>query len=278
MGRKKAVKELTEKEWLEREKECGLNEIKDKLNFINPPTYEFNIGDKVKFGNLKDATVDYISKDKKVYGLVCTRVNINHGNPYEDKTYMVVAWNEIRPLSILNNVSNFTKNTNININFQNTTIESLIFEYYNFGINLDPEYQRGYVWDDKDRENLIDSIFNNIKIGEFALNHLSDKEWEEKGFSYEIVDGKQRLSTLIAFYENRFPYKGYYFNDLSSADRYTFLNKNISVGKTRNLEKKDVLEYFLVLNRAGRCMDEEHLAKVEDMLHDELEKDNIERV
>ena len=101
MGRKKAVKELTEKEWLEREKECGLNEIKDKLNFINPPTYEFNIGDKVKFGNLKDATVDYISKDKKVYGLVCTRVNINHGNPYEDKTYMVVAWNEIRPLSII---------------------------------------------------------------------------------------------------------------------------------------------------------------------------------
>lgn len=66
MGRKKAVKELTEKEWLEREKENGLNEIKDKLNFINPPTYEFNIGDKVKFGNLKDATVDYISKDKKV--------------------------------------------------------------------------------------------------------------------------------------------------------------------------------------------------------------------
>lgn len=63
----------------------------------------------MKFGNLKDATVDYISKDKKVYGLVCTRVNINHGNPYEDKTYMVVAWNEIRPLSILNNVSNFTK-------------------------------------------------------------------------------------------------------------------------------------------------------------------------
>ena len=244
MGRKKAVKELTEKE-------CGLNEIKDKLNFINPPTYEFNIGDKVKFGNLKDATVDYISKDKKVYGLVCTRVNINHGNPYEDKTYMVVAWNEIRPLSILNNVSNFTKNTNININFQNTTIESLIFEYYNFGINLDPEYQRGYVWDDKDRENLIDSIFNNIKIGEFALNHLSDKEWEEKGFSYEIVDGKQRLSTLIAFYENRFPYKGYYFNDLSSADRYTFLNKNISVGKTRNLEKKYTIKFIETLLLKG---------------------------
>lgn len=127
MGRKKAVEALIEKEWLEREKENGLNEIKDKLNFINPPTYEFNIGDKVKFGNLKDATVDYISKDKKVYGLVCTQVHRNYGNPYEDKTYMVVAWNEIRPLSILNNVSNFTKNTNININFQNTTIESLIF-------------------------------------------------------------------------------------------------------------------------------------------------------
>ena len=268
MGRKKVVKELTEEEILQQEKESAFYNIKDRIRFINPPTYEFNIGDKVILGNLKDVTIDYVSKDKKIYGLIVTSINSHNGNT---KSYRFAAWHELKPLSIVKNTSDLTINKDIFINFQNTTIESLISKYYNFGINLDPEYQRGYVWDDKDRENLIDSIFNNIKIGEFALNHLSDKEWEEKGFSYEIVDGKQRLSTLIAFYENRFPYKGYYFNDLSNADRYTFLDKIISVGETRNLEKKDVLEYFLVLNRAGRCMDEEHLAKVEDMLHDELE-------
>ena len=50
---------------------------------------------------------------------------------------------------------------------------------------------------------LLDSIFKNIDIGKFVLIHLSDSEWVERGFGYEILDGKQRLSALIEFYENK---------------------------------------------------------------------------
>lgn len=127
-------------------------------------------------------------------------------------------------------------------------------------------YQRGYVWTKEDKELLIDSVFNNIDIGKFVLVHLSDYEYLERGRSYEILDGKQRLSTLIEFYENRFPYKGKYYNDLSYKDKRTFNRLTISVANVHETDKKTVLKYFLMLNRTGRSMDKTYLDKVEQML------------
>lgn len=77
-------------------------------------------------------------------------------------------------------------------------------------------------WNQKDKELLLDSIFKNIDIGKFVLIHISDEEWHKRGLGYEILDGKQRLNTLIEFYENRIAYNGKCFNDLSGMDKRTF--------------------------------------------------------
>ena len=49
-----------------------------------------------------------------------------------------------------------------------------------------PDYQRGYVWEQEDKELLLDSIFKNIDIGKFVFIRLSDSEWMERNFGYEI--------------------------------------------------------------------------------------------
>ena len=38
----------------QKDKENGLNFIKDKLQHLNEPTYKFEIGEKVSYGNFKD--------------------------------------------------------------------------------------------------------------------------------------------------------------------------------------------------------------------------------
>jgi uncharacterized protein with ParB-like and HNH nuclease domain len=124
------------------------------------------------------------------------------------------------------------------------------------------------VWTHEDKELLLDSVFKNIEIGKFALIHLSTSEWRERGFSYEILDGKQRLSTLIEFYENKLSYKGKYYNDLSWKDRMTFKHHNVSVAEVESENKKTILKYFLMLNRTGKAMDEAQLDKVESMLNE----------
>jgi uncharacterized protein with ParB-like and HNH nuclease domain len=71
------------------------------------------------------------------------------------------------------------------------------------------------VWELEDKVALIDSIFNNVDIGKFAFIHLN---YGEK-YTYEILDGKQRMRAILDYYENRFQYKGKYFNELSCREQ-----------------------------------------------------------
>lgn len=259
MARKKV---LSEEERLEEIKRREISDFHERINFINEPTYKFNIGDRVIVGALKDCVVDEIYDDGKAYGIKCIKVNNNYGKPYEEKTYIVKAWMDIRPFS--DNISQkvFTVDDGLSLHFLNRTIESLIHSYYSFGIDMNPEYQRDYVWSLDDKTKLLDSIFNKIDIGKFALNHLG----YSGEYSYEIIDGKQWLSALIEFYENRFPYHGVYFNDLNGADIYTFLNHDIAVAEVRNADRETILKYFIRLNTTGKTMSEQDIMNVRRLL------------
>lgn len=259
-------KELTIEEKLAQEKQNALNNIERELAYINEPSYYFNLGDKVIYGNLKESIIDEILYDGKVYGLKCIATNNNYGNPYDYETYRVTSWTEVRPLGSGN--TEFAENQDVRLYFNNCPIESLIHKHYHFGVDFNPDYQRGYVWTQEDKELLLDSVFKNIDIGKFVFIRLSDAEWMERNFGYEILDGKQRLSTLIEFYENKLTYKGKYFNDLSGMDRAVFKNHMVSVAEVNETDKKTVLKYFLMLNRTGKAMNEAHLKAVEDMLED----------
>lgn len=72
---------------------------------------------------------------------------------------------------------------------------------------------------------------------------------------------------LIEFYENKLSYTGKYFNDLSGIDKMVFIEHQIAVAEVREIDKKTVLKYFLMLNRTGKSMEESHLTEVEKMLN-----------
>lgn len=252
-------KELTEEELLQKEKERDLDFIKNEINFINEPSYSFEVGEEVKLGNLSNCIVDEIFYDGKVYGISC----IVTQNKEEKKGYRVVPWHEVRPLG--NGTTSFSKDDDVDINFNNTSIDSLIHKYYHFGIDMNPSYQRDYVWTDEDKEYLLESIFDNVDIGKFVVVHLDNSEWRTRGYSYEILDGKQRLQTLINFYENKLSYKGKYYNDLSFKDRHAFRNHMISVGQLEGYDEKTILKAFIKLNKCGKVMDKSQLDKVEKM-------------
>ena len=96
-------------------------------------------------------------------------------------------------------------------------------------------------------------------------------EWNEnQNYIYEIIDGKQRLLTLVAFYEGRFRYKGYLYSELSKKDKRTFNETNIAIADLRNISKKDTLRVFLLLNRGGKVVANDVLNHAKELL-DEME-------
>lgn len=59
-------------------------------------------------------------------------------------------------------------------------------------IDIAPDYQRKFVWDDVRQSQFIESVFLGIPIPPVFMATNADSTWE-------VVDGVQRLSTLLHF-------------------------------------------------------------------------------
>lgn len=64
-------------------------------------------------------------------------------------------------------------------------------------IQLDPNFQRQNVWDNKQKSELIESILMGIPIPVFYF-------FESKEAKIQIIDGKQRITTVIDFMNDKF--------------------------------------------------------------------------
>ena len=256
MAKKKAVPELTREQKIQK----FINERYG--NYKPEPTYEFKIGDSVVIGSLEDVVICDVIGDG-IYEIDFTRTECNYGNPIKyPHQKRFVHWYQIRPVN--NNTVSLVKNDDLSLSFSQQTIEGAIIHRANyFGIDFSPEYQRDYVWDLEDKVDLIDSIFNNIEIGKFVFIH---NPYGTNDNTYTVLDGKQRTLTLLAFYENRFPYKGLYYNDLSFRDKAHFLNYRVSVSEVDEISEEQILRYFISLNTAGKTMDKSHIEKVRKMI------------
>lgn len=102
----------------------------------------------------------------------------------------------------------------------------------------EPPYQReGDVWTDKQKSLFIDSIMKNYPIPTIYLNK------KNKGAEqiYEVIDGKQRLSTIISFVNNEFKLQ---FDENETGytqfggKRYCDLQSMYKNGTLNDIEKK----------------------------------------
>ncbi len=66
-------------------------------------------------------------------------------------------------------------------------------------INLIPPFQRGHVWTLTDRRKLITNVVQGRPIPAIFLY----REASGEKYAYNILDGKQRLESLILFIGNR---------------------------------------------------------------------------
>lgn len=76
----------------------------------------------------------------------------------------------------------------------------------NGGLDLQPDYQRGFIWGPEFKNKLIYSVIKKYPIGSISIRELNSKN--SKGALQEVVDGQQRLTTIYNFIYNEYRISG----------------------------------------------------------------------
>lgn len=138
-----------------------------------------------------------------------------------------------------------------------------------FGVNLDPVYQRGHVWTTEQERLFVGAMLENPKaIPPFWFN------WIHKDFhrsNSEIVDGKQRINALCKWLKGKIKAKcpcgiEVHYSELTEID-----HRNLSIGVMMSwsfveLDQKEVMKFYLRLNSGGTIHTPKELDKVRELI------------
>ena len=124
------------------------------------------------------------------------------------------------------------------------------------GINL----QREFVWNLEQKRELINSVLMSKHIPHCAIINTVDEVWQ-------IIDGKQRLSSILNFIDNKFTIElennFYLFSELPdeyqrainfSYFRYYVVNEE----SDNTISDDDKIRWFKFINFAGTPQEKEH--------------------
>ncbi|MBO0351223.1 DUF262 domain-containing protein [Phormidium pseudopriestleyi FRX01] len=122
-------------------------------------------------------------------------------------------------------------------------------------LDLNPPYQRRSVWNQKYKDDFIDTVLNGYPSPAIFLY----REITDDGFSkYSVVDGKQRLSTIFEFAENKFPVgekatitrlRGLSFKELETEVKQSFWTYQFAVESVPSTDEKIINDIFDRINR-----------------------------
>ena len=136
-------------------------------------------------------------------------------------------------------------------------------------------YQRPLCWSLKDKQLLLESIYNNVDCGKIVVRNRGweelrklQKEGHELAWK-DVVDGKQKLHAIKSFMDGDYPdLHGNYFEDLSEqAQRRLTNNQLISYSELpEKTTDEEVLKQFLRLNFSGVPQSQEHLDYIKSLL------------
>lgn len=149
----------------------------------------------------------------------------------------------------------------MNIELKEITIQELSdgFEDNNedgvvgFGGKLDirPPYQREFIYKDKQRDAVINTIKKN-----FPLNVMYWAVREDGTF--EVIDGQQRTISICQYIDGDFAFQNRYFHNLKADEKEKILNYTLMVYVCSGTESEK-LEWFKTINIAGEKLTEQEL-------------------
>ncbi|MCK5537802.1 MAG: DUF262 domain-containing protein, partial [Bacteroidales bacterium] len=122
---------------------------------------------------------------------------------------------------------------------------------FNGKLDIRPPYQREFIYKDKQRDAVIDTITK-----EFPLNVMYWAVREDGNF--EVIDGQQRTISICQYVNGDFAYMFRYFHNLSNDEQEQILGYKLMVYVCSGTDSEK-LQWFKTINIAGEKLTEQEL-------------------
>ena len=140
------------------------------------------------------------------------------------------------------------------------------------GLQLNPDFQRGHVWNQIQQEKFIEYLLMGGKSG--MVIYLNSPSWQyTKKTDYDdfvCVDGLQRFTAIRRFLNNEIKAFNQLRDEFGKEIRRSISVDNLKVNINNLQTKKDVLKWYLQMNSGGTPHTDEEIYKVKSMLSEEL--------
>jgi hypothetical protein len=123
---------------------------------------------------------------------------------------------------------------------------------YGYGgkLNIRPKYQREFVYKDKQRDAVIETVRKN-----FPLNVMY---WVKNGDSYEVLDGQQRTISICQYVSGVFSINARAWYNLTDDEQEQILNYKLMIYFCEG-SASEKLDWFRIVNIAGEKLYEQEL-------------------
>jgi len=135
-------------------------------------------------------------------------------------------------------------------NYKNDTSTGQVSGYDN-KLDIRPAYQREFVYKDKQRDAVINSIQH-----KFPLNIIY---WAVSGKDkYEVIDGQQRIISICSYCNDEYSIDFRFFHNLAQDEKDVILNYELDVYLCDGTDSEK-LEWFKIINIAGEKLTDQEL-------------------
>jgi hypothetical protein len=122
---------------------------------------------------------------------------------------------------------------------------------YSGKLDIRPPYQREFVYKDRQRDAVVDTVFKG-----YPLNVMYWAVREDGNF--EIIDGQQRTISICQYVNGDFSFEGRYFHNLQADEKDKFLGYELTVYRCSGTDSEK-LAWFRTVNIAGEKLTDQEL-------------------
>jgi hypothetical protein len=147
------------------------------------------------------------------------------------------------------------------IDLKQITVRELVQDYednseggvkgYGGKLNIRPPYQREFVYKDKQRDAVINTLTRDFPLNVMYWAVCADG-------TYEVIDGQQRTISICQYVEGDFAFNERYFHNLQSDEQEQILNYKLMIYLCSGTDSQK-LEWFRTINIAGEKLTEQEL-------------------